>query len=216
MTASAHDDPRSDGELVDAINTGDEGAFEALYYRYRDWVHSLATRFTHDHDLALDVLQETFAYVLRKCPGLKLTAEMKTFLYPVIKHTAIALRKKSLRFVSDDEALTNLDAPPDPPADSHGDPRRSATGSLPASADPLGDPRGGPRDASPRAELASALRLLPPEQRETLLMRFVDDMTLQEIADALSIPLGTVKSRLHHALKTLREHEHTRRYFDEA
>jgi len=198
MTASPHDDPRSDGELVDAINTGDDGAFEALYYRYRDWVHSVATRFTRDHDLALDVLQETFAYVLRKCPSLKLTAEMKTFLYPVIKHTAIALRRKSLRFVSDDEALANLGAPPAVPRGG-----------------PPGDPWGGPRDESPRAELASALRGLPAEQRETLLMRFVDDMTLQEIADALNIPLGTVKSRLHHALKTLRENEDTRRYFDE-
>ena len=197
MTASVHDDPRSDGELVEAINAGDDGAFEALYYRYRDWVHGVATRFTHDHDLALDVLQETFAYVLRKCPSLKLTAEMKTFLYPVIKHTAIALRRKSLRFVSDDKALAGLGAPPDPPAV------------------PRGGPRGGPRDESPRAELASALRGLPAEQRETLLMRFVDDMTLQEIADALNIPLGTVKSRLHHALKTLRENEDTRRYFDE-
>ncbi len=186
MTASAHDDPRSDGELVDAINTGDDGAFEVLYFRYRDWVHSVATRFTRDHDLALDVLQETFAYVLRKCPSLKLTAEMKTFLYPVIKHTAIALRSKSLRFVSDDEALADLGAPPDPPPE------------------------------SARAELASALRLLSAEQRETLLMRFVDDMTLQDIADALNIPLGTVKSRLHHALKNLRENKHTRRYFDEA
>ncbi|MCH8879220.1 MAG: sigma-70 family RNA polymerase sigma factor [Planctomycetes bacterium] len=63
--------------------------------------------------------------------------------------------------------------------------------------------------------MASALRLLPTEQRETLLMRFVDDMTLQEIADALNIPLGTVKSRLHHALKTLRENGHIRRHFDE-
>ncbi len=164
--------------------------------RYRDWVHGVATRFTCDHDLALDVLQETFAYVLRKCPSLKLTAEMKTFLYPVIKHTAIALRNKSLRFVSDDQALADLNAPPDP---------RGATGSLPASADPPGE--------SARTELASALRVLPPEQRETLLMRFVDDMTLQEISDALSIALGTVKSRLHHALKTLREDGNTRRYF---
>ena len=185
MTAPPHDDPRSDGELVDAINTGDDGAFEALYFRYRNWVHSVATRFTHDHDLALDVLQETFAYVLRKCPSLKLTAEMKTFLYPVIKHTAIALRRKSLRFVFDDEALADLGAPPDPPPE------------------------------SARDELAAVLRLLPAEQREILLMRFVDDMALQEIADALNIPLGTAKSRLHHVLKTLRENEATRRYFDE-
>ena len=80
---------------------------------------------------------------------------------------------------------------------------------------PRGGPRGGPRDESPRAELASALRLLPTEQRETLLMRFVDDMTLQEVADALNVPPGTAKSRLHHALKTLCEHVHTRRYFDD-
>ena len=59
------------------------------------------------------------------------------------------------------------------------------------------------------------MRLLPTEQHETLLMRFVDDMTLQEIADALNVPLGTAKSRLRHALKTLRENERTRLYFDE-
>ena len=46
-------------------------------------------------------------------------------------------------------------------------------------------------------------------------MRFIDDMTLQEVADALNVPLGTAKSRLHHALKTLRENEPTRRYFED-
>ena len=46
-------------------------------------------------------------------------------------------------------------------------------------------------------------------------MRFVDGMMLQEVADALNVPPGTANSRLHHALKTLRQNEHTRRHFDE-
>ena len=64
-----------------------------------------------------------------------------------------------------------------------------------------------------RADLASALRTLPHGHLEVVLMRFVDEMTLHEIADALSIPLGTVKSRLSNALATLRNDPRTKRYF---
>src|SRR5688500_13279504 len=78
-------DPRSDLELVAALNGGDVSAFNGLYYRYRDWVVRLAARFTGSDDDALDVLQETFSYVLRKFPGFRLTSAMTTFLYPVVK-----------------------------------------------------------------------------------------------------------------------------------
>jgi RNA polymerase sigma-70 factor (ECF subfamily) len=64
-----------------------------------------------------------------------------------------------------------------------------------------------------QSELASVLIVLPDEQREVLLMRFVDDLSLQEIAAALDIPLGTVKSRLHNALQVLRNDRRTRDYF---
>jgi RNA polymerase sigma-70 factor (ECF subfamily) len=50
-------------------------------------------------------------------------------------------------------------------------------------------------------------------QREVLLARFVDEMSLEEIAAALEIPLGTVKSRIHNALATLRDDPRTRNYF---
>jgi RNA polymerase sigma-70 factor (ECF subfamily) len=50
-------------------------------------------------------------------------------------------------------------------------------------------------------------------QREVLLMRFVDDMALEDIAVALDLPLGTMKSRLHHALAKLRENPQLRTYF---
>jgi len=87
----------SDESLVEAINSGSSEAFEKLYFRYRDWVYRLAWRFTRKDDIALDCLQETFAYILRKTPNLKLTAKMTTFLYPVVLHLSMAaLGKKTL------------------------------------------------------------------------------------------------------------------------
>ncbi|MHC4567566.1 MAG: RNA polymerase sigma factor [Planctomycetota bacterium] len=175
----------SDHELIELANRGDSDAFEALYYRYRDWVYRLAWRFTGNGADALDVLQETFAYLLGKFPGFELTAAMTTFLYPVVKHTSLAIRRKNRRFASDDEALTE----------------------LPASASRESE--------DSRGELADVLAGLSEPQRETLLMRFVDGMSLKEIASALEIPLGTVKSRLHHALRALRDDRRTRDYFFE-
>lgn len=185
MTTSSGEDSRSDSELIAAINDGSTEAFEALYYRYCEWVYRLALRFTADHDCALDVLQETFMYLLRKLPDLVLSAELKTFLYPAVKHTAIALRRKADRVATGDDLIADI----------------AASGE--------GD------DISARDQLAAVLQILPVEQRELLLMRFVDDMTLREIAASLGIPLGTVKSRLHNALRTLREDPRSRRYFQQ-
>jgi RNA polymerase sigma-70 factor (ECF subfamily) len=180
-------DPRTDEDLVAACNAGDVAAFEALYRRYRDWVVRLAHRFTGDHAEALDVMQETFAYLLGRFPGFRLTARLTSFLYPVVKHNALAARRKGRRL------------------------RLHTDSSAPA-------PEGAsPGDPSPRHELANlqeALLALPDAQRETILMRFVDDMSLQEIALALNIPVGTVKSRIHNALATLRGNERTKRYFE--
>jgi RNA polymerase sigma-70 factor (ECF subfamily) len=180
----------SDEELIESANRGEADGFEALYLRYRDWVYRLAWRFAGNREDALDVLQETFAYLLGKFPGpagrqarFKLTAAMTTFLYPVVKHLAIAAHNKSGRFSSDVGVLGEIVAPQS----------QQSGGS--------------------RADLAAVLATLPDDQREVVLMRFVDSMSLQEIADALDIPLGTVKSRLHNALNTLRGDRRTRDYF---
>ena len=182
----AADDPRSDLELIADINGGDDAAFEALYYRYRDWVVRLAHRLTGNADDALDVMQDTFAYVARKFPGFRLTAAMTSFLYPVVKNLSIAARRKGRRFASDEHLLNSIPAPADQSA------------------------------GAQRTELAEALAALPEAHREVLLMRYVDDLSLQEIADALAIPLGTVKSRLHHATESLRQSPAARRFFEPA
>jgi RNA polymerase sigma-70 factor, ECF subfamily len=65
-----------------------------------------------------------------------------------------------------------------------------------------------------RSELAIVLSGLPDTHREVLLLRFVDGLKLEEIADALEVPLGTVKSRLHNALEQLRGDPRLRSYFE--
>lgn len=173
----------SDEELIELANKGDPEAFETLYYRYRDWVCNLAWRFTGNRDQALDVLQETFLYLLRKLPNLKLTARMTTFFYPVVKHLSLMICSGNKHHTQTDEPLNELPFPI-------------------------------PKDiGASRAELAAVLAVLPDEQREVILMRFVDDMKIGEVAKGLNIPVGTVKSRLHNALQTLRLDNRTRDYF---
>jgi RNA polymerase sigma-70 factor (ECF subfamily) len=175
----------SDAELVAAMNGGDAAAFEVLYFRHRDWVTALAYRFTGDSHAALDVMQETFLYFLRKFPGFRLTANLKTFLYPAVRNLSIAARRKVARYQATPAELEQLEhtaAPPAPGAEA--------------------------------ADLQFVLAALPEEQREVLLLRFVDGLSLAEIADAMAVPLGTVKSRLHNALHALRQDERTRTFFD--
>ena len=177
----------TDQDLVAAANRGDESAMEALYERYASWVMSRAAQVCGSRDDAADVLQETFAYVFGKFPGFELRAQLKTYLYPIVRSAAVTRGRKRQR---EGRALTALAhesaAAPDPPAEA--DDRRNA--------------------------LAAAVETLPAGQRDVLLLRFADGLELQEIAEAVGIPLGTVKSRLHHALQALRENDLTKSYFE--
>lgn len=176
-------DPRTDMELVDALNAGDLSAFDALYYRYRDRVARLAFRFTGNQADAMDVLQETFTYLYRKFPGFRLTSSMTTFLYPAVRNLSLGARRKRRRSAGTEAALIEVPAPSTEPGDE-------------------------------RAELAAVIASLPPPQREVVLLRFVDDLTIDEIAAALDVPAGTIKSRLHHAIRALQQDGRVRRYFE--
>lgn len=140
-------------------------AFEELYHRHRDWAAGLARRVCGNREDALDVLQETFAYVAQRAPTLDLRAGFRTFLYPVVKHRSLD--------------------------------RKRARKSLPE----------GPEPEAPKTvegAIDQYLNQLGEYHAEVIQMRFADGLSLEEIAEALEIPLGTVKSRLHHALSVLR------------
>jgi RNA polymerase sigma-70 factor, ECF subfamily len=173
----------SDQQLIDAINKGDAAAFETLYYRYRDWIYNLAWRNTCNHHDAIDILQDTYIYLLEKFPGFRLSSSMTTFLYPVVKHLSLNTINRNKLFTSQRDNHTEITACDTPVMENS------------------------------RPELEAVLANLPIEQREVLLMRFVDDMTIDEIAGALKEPAGTIKSRLYRALELVREDSRTRNYF---
>ena len=161
----------SDQELVIAIRRGDTSGFESLYHRHKEFVWRTALRMCNgDEHAALDVSQETFAWLLQRCrKRLTLSAKLSTFLYPAIRNIALTRRRRT---------------------------RREVLGDVPD--------QEGPIPVQSSDELERLVAGLPDGQREVLLLRFVEDMSLLEIAASLEIPTGTVKSRLHHALATLR------------
>lgn len=176
-------DPRDDATLVAAVRTGEVAAFEELYRRHRDWVARLAGRIVGNEADALDVVQETFLYVLRKAPELVLQARFTTFLWPVVRNLALQRRRGRRRDRGEGGGGV---AVPEPAVD---------------------DPQPGDGD------LVDALGGLSEALRAVVLLRYVDGLTLQEIAAALQVPLGTVKSRLHQALTDLRDDPSARRWF---
>lgn len=177
--------PEREQELVAAANRGERAAFEELYRTHRAFVLRVATRFTSSHADALDVLQETFLHLWSRFPGFELTGRLTSFLYPVALNAARSGGRRARRATTGEDALSEAEAPP---AREDGE--------------------------SAREELSTVLAALPEAQREVLLLRFVEDLELSQIADALAIPLGTVKSRLHQALARLREDPRTRQYYD--
>ena len=174
-------DRLSDPELVELCNDGSRSeavkAFETLYQRHRDYVTRVSLRFCYDREIAADVLQETFIYLLEKFPptgkGLVLSAQLRSLLYPVARNLTLSAIRRRRR----DDPTTGVEP------------------------DRLPDPR----SVNPQYEnLARMVANLSPRHREVILLRFVDDMRLKEIAEALDIPAGTVKSRLHNAIRELR------------
>ena len=180
----------SDPELVEICNSGGrkdaEAAFGLLYRRHRDYVTRVALRFSSDREIAADTLQETFLYLLRKFP-------------PTGEGLVLTARLRSLLYpVAKNLTLTALKR------------RRRNERHAGIEPDQLPDPRS---LDPPRENLAMIMDGLSSAHREVLQLRFVDGMRLNEIAEALEIPPGTVKSRLHFAIRKLRERLGTRHEF---
>ena len=179
MAPNRKRDPRSDEALVGICNEGDArsaaDAFEALYLRHKDFVLRVALRFAPEVDTALDVLQDTFVQLLRQFPPSGEGLRLTAKMTTLLYPIARNAAISAQRKASG-LPLAREVAPDDLPAP----PVRETDG------------------------IGKLLAELPAGQREALTLRFVDGLTLEEIAQALDIPLGTVKSRLHLGIATLK------------
>ncbi len=175
-------DKLSDSELVEICNSGRRqdavDAFDSLYRRHRDYVTRVALRFCSDREIAADTLQETFIYLLRKFPPGGDGLVLTAQLRSLLYPVARNLTLSALRRRHRDDHVTEIEP------------------------DQLPDPRTVDLEYE---NLGKAMAGLSASHREVLLLRFVDGMRIDEIAEALEIPPGTVKSRLHFAVGALRD-----------
>jgi RNA polymerase sigma-70 factor (ECF subfamily) len=176
--------------LVSRARSGDEGAFRALVVRFQRKVYAVALGIVRDPDLAWDVAQDAFVRVHGRLSTFEGKSAFSTWLFRVTTHLAIdAVRKER---TSRKDALEDV---------LESDLAGGGEGILSTT---LGDD---PRENVLRRELAGeierALDGLSPEHRTILVLREIEGLTYEELAERLSIPKGTVMSRLFHARKRM-------------
>lgn len=172
-------------ELVRAAANGDQEAFAQLVRLHENKVYHLALRLCGTPEDAMDVAQEAFLAAWRALPDFRGEAGFATWLYRLTSNAAIDhLRKtkKQQGEVSLDDDESRLELPDDAP---------------------------GPQEVAEGGELRSAvaagLRQLGEDHRQVLVLRELQQLSYDEIADTLGLDLGTVKSRLSRARSALRK-----------
>jgi RNA polymerase sigma-70 factor (ECF subfamily) len=182
---------------------GELAAFEALVHRYEKPLFNYLAKYLNDDALAEDVFQATFFKLHEKRGQFSSERRFRPWLYSIATHLAVdALRReKRHRTLSLDQEYTEADSEMD---------ERTLLGIL-ASAKPSVVQQ---MEANEQAAWArQAVEALPAALRAILLLTYFQGLRLQEVADVLHLPIGTVKSRLHKALALLhtawqRSHDH--------
>lgn len=188
-TPSVENDSKEDDRgLVRAAQRGDRKAFSQLVAKTQRRSYAVALQLVHDADEARDVCQEAYLKAHRNLDKFDGQAQFSTWLYRIVVNTGIDfLRRRRGEKIEFDDARD-----PDDDNDSGISPRR------------LGfDPGRAFEDRELRQQLNAALAQLSPIHRAILVMREVDGLSYQEMADILSIQIGTVMSRLFHARKRM-------------
>jgi RNA polymerase sigma-70 factor (ECF subfamily) len=170
----------SDAELLARISAGDRAAFEELVARHEKAMFRFARRVVGED--AEDVLQEAFLSVWRSAAGWRGEASARSWLFQIVAHGC----HRRLRRSAGERATAG-------PEDALGVPAPAAAPDAVVSSRQLG-----------RA-LEAALRALEPEAREVLILRDVEGLPGEEVAQVLGIGLAAMKSRLHRARLALKE-----------
>ncbi|MFK7739405.1 MAG: RNA polymerase sigma factor [Planctomycetota bacterium] len=169
-----------DAELIATCRNPDgdgfQDAFEVLFHRYRERVFAIAFRIAGNQPDALDIVQDSFALVFRKLGGFRGNSLFSTWLFRIVVNCSIDFRRKSRSgrgpsLVVEDEQATQVE-----------------------------DDSLGPRDSAELLEVGDqvqeAISLLSPKLRSILALRYLEEMSYEELAATLDLSLGTVKSRM--------------------
>jgi RNA polymerase sigma-70 factor, ECF subfamily len=165
-----------DRDLVERARSGDQAAFEDLVHQVSNTLFGIARRILRDPGLAEDVLQNALVTIWRKLPHLREPDRFEAWAYRILVNACYADAQRNRLWASTVRIL---------PID-----RASDADDVQAVAD--------------RDELEQAFRRLPLDQRAVFVLHHHAGLPLVAVAEALGIPEGTARSRLHYATRALR------------
>lgn len=185
LALSKNDTAVAPGTTLERVNTEISLSFEEIFARYNSMVFGLAFHILGDREEALDVSQEVFLTIYRKMDSFRGESSLKTWIYCIAAHRAAnrfrwwnRIRRRGT--VSLEEHLVKS-------------PNNELFCNLTSEAK-------SPEEAllvqEKRAEIEHMLLELPLQQRVALVMRDIEGLTYEEIAETLNVSLGTVKSRI--------------------
>ncbi|HMD33677.1 MAG TPA: sigma-70 family RNA polymerase sigma factor [Vicinamibacterales bacterium] len=167
-------------ELVERCRSGDEHAFQELVESYKTLVFALIARTVQDGGRAEDLAQEVFLRVHRGLPYFRGEARLSTWIYRIVANVCVQEHGRPVA-VSLDDAQAQVQT-------------NAATVRV--------DRQFG--DLELRDRLEKAIARLPPHYRLVIAAHYLEGLRYEDLAEALQLPLGTVKTQLHRAKQQLR------------
>jgi RNA polymerase sigma-70 factor (ECF subfamily) len=190
--AAASDVHREDEALVEALRSGVDSAYETLIERYQQPVYNLVYRLLDDSSETADVVQEVFLKIFRNIGSFRGNSSLKTWVYRIAYNEAWNHRRWFTRHKRQEIGLE----------------RGCEEGSL-SFCDVLPDPGRTAfqivSDHETHALIEDALEDLNPAFRAAVVLRDIEDLSYEEIAEVLGVSLGTVKSRILRGREALRK-----------
>ncbi len=173
----------TDKELVKRVQKGDKGAFDLLVLKYEHKIVNLVMRYVRDPELALDISQEAFIKAYRALPRFRGDSAFYTWLYRIAVNTAknyLAAQRRR-------------------PADIELDLQEPEQYGLHAKLKETDTPEGVALGMELQETLERAIQALPDDLRTAIILRELDGMSYEEIAQTMDCPVGTVRSRIFRA-----------------
>jgi RNA polymerase sigma-70 factor, ECF subfamily len=170
-------EPVNERALVERCRSGDESAFQELVDRYKGLVFALIARTVQDRSRAEDLAQEVFLRVHRGLPYFRGEARLSTWIYRIVANVCVQEPGRPMTMSLDDERAAPV---------------------IPAASDrQFGD-------FELRDRLEKAIARLAPHYRLLIAAHYLDGVRYEDLAEALDLPLGTVKTQLYRAKHQLR------------
>jgi RNA polymerase sigma-70 factor (ECF subfamily) len=171
-------DAVNERELVERCRSGDERAFQDLVDLYKDLVYALIARTVQDRSRAEDLAQDVFLRIHRGLPYFRGEARLSTWIYRIVANVCVQEFGRPAAISLDDESSAH-----------------QAAASAP-------DRRFGDLELKDRLE--KAIARLPANYRLLIAAHYLEGVRYEDLADALQLPLGTVKTQLYRAKQQLR------------